>query len=434
MTKVLCIGYYDKFSRFFLQIKKQFTEDNRGVHMTILSTYLSGFLYSFIRFQGGEWISAKAWIRALKYKKIHQKYLSEDVVYKGININELLDNYQLQSKHLKWQAMAYVDIFEKKLKNIDVLLMIGDLRLPFEIAKKIARQNNIPIYFLEQGPFSTTFVDQKGVNANAGIRGYSPNNQYDDLKKEIVQYFLNRSKKTQYRRSPFYRGLDYLLELLFAKTILFPPDLKIDNPLLKNSSKLVAHKFFEADKHTQKNIFLLICQVPFDVNMTHHSPHYNNHTDILTDVHQNLPENSILIVREHPVYSGKYEEGFYRYILAHENIYIDKNKDFNTVLDSVNAVIVNNSTVGLEAISRKKNVLVLANSYYDSSDICLKMNDKNELRKLLKELLFYQPDNKKITDFLYYFFSKQVVEGFITDKEAIASDAIFTRIFKHYKN
>ena len=430
---VLCIGYYDKFSRFFLQIKKKLKQQNLLLKLTIESTYFSGFLYGFIRFQSGGWISMNAWLKVWRNQQNYQKHLAKNTIYKGFNIDELFLNQHV-TNYLKCQAMAYIDLFEKKLQNIDTLLMIGDLRLPFEIAKKIAFKNNIPVYFLEQGPFATTFIDTNGVNANANIRGYKPDSAYNKNKKDKVTVLLNRTKYKKYHRLPVYRGLDYLLELLLKKTLFFPPDLKIDHPLFKNSSKQIAEKIFKATEHPNKNVYLLICQVPYDVNMTHHSPHYNNHFDILRDVHQNLPENSILIVREHPVYSGKYEDTFYQYIVSHENIYTDSNKNFTDVLNAADAVIVNNSTVGLEAISHNKNVLVLANSYYDDSEICLKMNNRNELKELLKEVLNYQPDQNKIIDFLHQFFTKQVVEGFITDKKLIAADTVFQRIFEYYKH
>ena len=103
-------------------------------------------------------------------------------------------------------------------------------------------------------------------------------------------------------------------------------------------------------------------------------------------------------------------------------------------LNNVNAVIVNNSTVGLEAIAHNKAVLTLGNSYYDESNICLKMYEKKMLKNLLVEVLSYQPDKVKVINFLYYFFTEQVVEGYITDSKLIAASNVLKKISLNYKN
>ncbi|WP_152593092.1 hypothetical protein [Jejuia pallidilutea] len=42
--------------------------------------------------------------------------------------------------------------------------------------------------------------------------------------------------------------------------------------------------------------------------MIYHSPHFSNHFDIVSSVYKNLPANSSLIIREHPLYQNKYEK------------------------------------------------------------------------------------------------------------------------------
>ena len=45
---ILCIGYYDKFSRFFLEIKKELKKKDENLKFTILSIHFSGFIYFLI--------------------------------------------------------------------------------------------------------------------------------------------------------------------------------------------------------------------------------------------------------------------------------------------------------------------------------------------------------------------------------------------------
>lgn len=431
---ILCIGYYDKFSRFFLQIENELKQQYKGVEISIESTYLSGFLYSFVRRKSGSWISCNAWYKALKNKSFYEQQILNNAAYKGFDIEQIIEKHTSSDHTLRLQLMAYIDILETKVEKANLILMIGDLRLPFEVAKKIAEQKKIPIYHFEQGPFSTTLIDKKGVNANASIRGYTNDAPLTSEKQKFVDFFLQKTKSKKYNRSPIYRGLDYFLEFFLMKTSVFPPDIKINNSIFKKDyHSLNSKQFKPKNLMGHEKVYLLITQVPFDVNMTHHSPHYKNHTEILTNVHENLPNDSILVVREHPLYKGKYESSFYDYIKKSANIFVDNN-DLYVTLNNVNAVIVNNSTVGLEAIAHNKAVLTLGNSYYDESNICLKMYEKKMLKNLLVEVLSYQPDKVKVINFLYYFFTEQVVEGYITDSKLIAASNVLKKISLNYKN
>ncbi|MDR6301202.1 capsular polysaccharide export protein, LipB/KpsS family [Mesonia maritima] len=428
---VLCLGYYDKFSRFFIGIKNELEKNNPDLHFHIASIYLSGFLYSYFRGISSSALSFKAWYLTFLHRKKYQKIISSGKYYKEFDLNKLVKLYATNNrKNYLLLSLAYIDILEKKLEKVDLLLLIGDLRLPVEIAKILAQRNNIPTYYIEQGPYHTTFFDKKGVNANASIRGFKIYNKEDLKEKEkFVASFMNRDKNEKYARSPFYRGIDYVVEFLFKHTFILPPDLKIDNPVLNfHSKKLRSKCIHSTDKKIEKYVFLLICQVPFDVNMTHHSPFYKNHFQLLKDVHINLPENCSLVVREHPVYKKKYGKEFYEYILENKNISLDIHTNFQEALQTSEVIIVNNSTVGIEAIAQGKTVITLANSYYDSSNICLKLEKKENLKLLLQESLSYKINNQNITNFLYEFFKNCLIKGFITNKNLQAAKKIAIKL------
>ena len=434
--KVVCIGYYDKFARFFIGIKKQLTTKHPQVQFRILNIYFSGYFYALLRFIPSSFISYRALTKSFLQRKKYKKILSEYSNYKGFSIEELTQNYYRQHNKtaIQLQALAYIDLLEKKIKNIDYLLLIGDLRLPFEIARKFAQQNNISTYYIEQGPYQTTFFDQKGVNANASVRFFNSSDETNLVEKEeFIQDFIQRKKNRKYNRSPIYRGIDYLLEALLNKTPFLPPDLKIDYKLFGNNNTSSLKNSTQTELVFDQT-YLLICQVPFDVNMTHHSPFYSNHYQILLDVHKNLPEKSKLIIREHPVYKGKYSAKFYEYLETHENIFLDTNSGFDECLQAADVVIVNNSTVGLEAIEHKKTVITLANSYYDASGICLKLNKKEDLKELLKEALQYKINETKRINYLFHLFKNHLLEGYITDRNLPAAKTIANYLSKEFNS
>lgn len=172
-------------------------------------------------------------------------------------------------------------------------------------------------------------------------------------------------------------------------------------------------------------------QVPMDVNMIYHSPNFKNHYSILKDIYENLPKNSKLILREHPIYKGKYEKELYKYAKSN-NLSFDTNANLKESLNMTDVVIVNNSTVGIEAIAYKKPVVVLGDTYYDYPEICIKYNKENQLKDVLKKAIAFKPKEQFINIFLYTFFFNHLIDGFITDKNLNASDIIAKKVIDYY--
>lgn len=435
---VLCIGYYDKFSRLFLGVKKHLKSNYPTAKFTVDSMYFSGYLYTLVRGQKGNWLSLKAWRLAKRNKKKYNEFLATSHLYKSFDLDKLANSIfnakHHQGEELLRQVMAYIDILEQKMVGVDMLILIGDSRLPFEIVKQMAKRLPIKTYHVEQGPFNTTILDEKGVNANLSVRGYIPKTSISKSEEQQAYKTLRTHKNKKYFRNPIYRGLDYMIEFFIMNTSIYPADLKIDFSILSKQKLDLDFKRFITEEHTDKNIFLFACQVPFDVNITHHSPYFKKHVAILKEVYYNLPDNSILIVREHPIYKNQYEEEFYDFIRNNEGIYLDKDLSLNQALVLVNVVIIVNSTVGLEAITQLKSVLVLGNSYYDSSTICKKYSEESEMQELLVEALSYTPDKNAVLDFINYLQEKSLITGFITDKGTAVAQTIANKIILDLEN
>lgn len=434
---VLCIGYYDKFSRLFLHIEKHLKNKFPTINFTVDSMYLSGFLYTLIRRKKGSWLSLKAWRLAKRNKKKYNHLLASSHLYKSFDLNKLINRVFNAKYHKKEellrQAMAYIDILEQKLIGIDILLLIGDSRLPFEIATQLAKNLDIKIFYIEQGPFQTTILDTKGVNANLSVRGYQTKETITEKQKQQAYTTLTRKKNKKYFRNPIYRGLDYIIELFIKNTPLYPADLKIDFSVLNKQKAEIKFKQFKKNEHLGKNIFLFACQVPFDVNITHHSPYFKTHVEILKEIYCNLPPNSILLVREHPIYKNQYGEEFYSIIRENQGVFLDNTFSLNQILNLSNVIIVVNSTVGLEAITQYKPVLVLGNAYYDSSGICVKYSSDNSMQNFLMDTLNYTPNKSAVLNFINHLQKQSLLTGFITEKNTSISTNIAKKIISEYE-
>jgi capsular polysaccharide export protein len=428
--KVICLSTLDKFSRFYLDIERELKAKSKtDISLKVFSLYLSGFLYTLIRLKYSSWISVKAWVLAQRKKKLYSEIINSQNTYKSIKFNDYYVFHKALSKktsikYLQLQTLAYIDIFDAifSKEQPDYLISIGDSRLCIEIAIALAKSKEIKVFYIEQGPFNTTFFDNEGVNANISIR--TKENLVNHTNTDVATKSERSTKK--YNRSPIYRGLDIVLMSLFENTFIYPPDLKYSDLNSYRSKR----SYSKLDHIKKEQRALLILQVPLDVNMIYHSPNYKSHTEIIESVYTNLPKSLKLVVREHPLYVNKYEAPLYEFI-SKNNILIDNSTPLNAALDLAKIVIVNNSTVGIEAIFNNKTVVVLGNAFYDNKDICLKLEEKKELSNILEKAIDYIPNKSKIDTFKNELHSTVLLKGAITDKSLVSSKTIANHLLAY---
>ncbi|OBQ55553.1 hypothetical protein JJL45_07255 [Tamlana sp. s12] len=432
---VTCIGYFDKHSRFYLDIRKELRKTRNNLSFKILSICFSGFLYNFIRYRSCQWPPLKVWIQASKNKKKYKEIINKTDVYDGINYKKLISyhinlNQNISETQLLLQCLAYIDFFKAYFRKhqTDTLILLGDSRLIIETCVAVAKKLEIKIFYVEQGPFNTTFFNDVGANANAVISETHTKASFSEIKQEVDKLISSVAPKKQ-KRSFIYRGFDFIFSILFEKTKLYPPDLKHTDtfPILFKRKK-EEHVIINPNN----NIILLILQVPMDVNMIYHSPYFNNHFSILKSVHENLPQKTQLVIREHPVYRGKYEKALYQYASKHD-IKFDNASSLKEALAYSNLVVVNNSTVGIEAISLKKSVVVLGKSYYNSTKICISYTPSENLSWILEKGLEFKLDDKNRYFFLYNLKHNNLIQGTINAKHLKASKIIAKKVLQRNK-
>lgn len=436
--KIVAIGFYDDSARFFLSIKQKIKVDNK-IKFKFLSLYFSGFLYWILRDNDTSFFSLKAWLNVFFNRKKYNKIIDSSDVYQRINLSDIIKyNYLLDNKNeklLKLQAISYIDLIAELLikEQPDVIIHDGDVsRMAIEIISIKAKELNIKCFYFEQGPFNTTIFDHIGVNANASIRNDNINDiDYSENINSKINSFINRKKEKKFKRNPVYRGSDYIIQFLFSKTKLVPIDIIMEAKTKINQNAYSLLSKYSSAVNTEKNVFLLILQVPFDVNMLYHSPFYSDHYSIVKDIFNKLPQDSILKVREHPLYKNKYETSLYEYML-NNNIFLD-DTELYTSIKNANVVIVNNSTVGIESIFMNKPTIVLGNAYYDRDDICLKLKDRSELNDLLLKSLLHTTNKVKIISFMNYFLFTFLIKGHFRDKELKMQDVIINKIGDTYE-
>lgn len=424
--QLICIGYYDKFSRLFIGIEKALKKDGLETSILIVSIYLSGFLFGWLRFKKSLIAPFAAWRLAKKQKQKYFKIIEEGDYYRSINFKELI-KYHLKINNLDFQeslqiqALSYIDLyFDLFIKNKpNAILVIGDSRLAIESAIAVAKKLNIKILYLEKGPFNTTIIDKQGVNANASIKNYLKTNSLTNQLNRNIDWIHQKSK--DYLRSPLYRLIDMIFDVLFKNSSFYPPDLaNTDVNRLKIRHKDLNNGRLNIQNNKLK--YLLIFQIPNDVNFILHSPYFENHFELLKSVYINLPDNAELIVREHPLYKGLYGDDLYSY-LNEQGILLESNNNLNDAFRNADVIIVNNSTSGLEAIANFKTLVVLGDAYYAHPDVCLVYNGKN-LKQLFEKSINFRVNHQYCKSLLNLIKEQLLVDGSITDKELKCADSI----------
>ncbi len=429
--KILAIGYYDDFARFFLAIKQALKASEKSVEFRYLSLYLSGFLYFLLRLQPVVFLPLVVRLRVLRYKKKYQKIATAGT-YQGIDLNAIIRYHLLLDESareaLLLQAIGYIDYYQHYLAKYspDLLLLSGDSRMSVQILDQLAKQKRIKTYYFEQGPFATTTWDSAGVNANASIRHLKSFPAVANAEKAVIP-FLHRKRPPTYKRNPIYRASDYAYQAIFARVGLLPADIKMEKEAQCTAAAYSALGVNTARE--REKTFLLVLQVPYDVNMVFHSPLYDNHADIVQDVFNNLPTGYRLLVREHPLYKGHYEDNLYAFMQANA-IEMD-GLDLAESMQLADAIVVNNSTVGIEAIAINKPVVILGNCYYDSAGIALKLARREELPLLLTQATSYQVDGDKVMQFLHYFLFAFLIEGHFRDQILVAPKTIASELLSN---
>ncbi|ELB2841362.1 hypothetical protein QNE53_004724 [Vibrio alginolyticus] len=119
-------------------------------------------------------------------------------------------------------------------------------------------------------------------------------------------------------------------------------------------------------------------------------------------------------MREHPLFKGQYDEELYFLVESSHNVIISNNDRLDDAINSSELTIVNNSTVGLEALFLNSPLVVLGNSYYDNPKFVYKYNG-NGLDKLILKAISEPIDNLVVTERLNYLFNEHFIDGHFRD-------------------
>lgn len=327
-------------------------------------------------------------------------------------------NVNLQER-IEIQAIKYIDYFEELFNqsNFDLVLIWGEGRIITDVPVEFAKRNKIKTIFFEQGPYGTLLIDKSGVNYNSSFNKADYDSSPEN-KAALVKEFINRRSEQKYYDKNKLKYINKISDFLWMAPPIFARKyFPIDTQTFESFGGKISEAFnrlFRKNNasylpnETQKFI-LLALQVPWDAQMILHSPNFNSITEMVEEVINSLPSEYELIVKEHPLYVGKYEKSLYDVLNNYQNVKIINNTPLNVLIDNAEVVIVNNSTVGIEALANYSKVITLGNAFYNNDKVLWKFESGMDLHKLISKVINSDINTNEIDKFLYDLFFNYLI-------------------------
>ena len=336
-------------------------------------------------------------------------------------------------------ARKYLSFYESISSiNNTSCVVIGDVRLFSSTAKYISKVSGLNVFYFEPGPFGTMIFDKIGVNKNMEIANDSLNKMKNlvDHETDYLDEFYSSKREVKYFENDLFAYLRKIPDVLYSvppkclSKYLYP-EIQTGETLVDSIPYLLGRIFSSKKKHDKKNIsmygnFIVFpLQVPCDVQIIMNSPYFRTIQEMIFSVYESLPDGYNLVIREHPMNKGRYDKDIYKFIDKNSNIYLDNDNDLWELVERSKLVVVNNSTVGIEALKYDTEVLVLGETYYHQVVHVYKGGD---LSKAIGEAIDNYISRNDKNAYLSYIYSYFLIKDNYKNKEYYNLDKMLARI------
>ncbi|MCR8696657.1 MULTISPECIES: capsule biosynthesis protein [Campylobacter] len=311
--------------------------------------------------------------------------------------------------------------------NIDIVFLFGDCRFYHKIAIKIAKGLGIDVYVFEEGYLRPGFITMEYYGVNNHSRMPRDREFYDNYSPK-TKPFTVKSTST-YGLMAWWATQYYLVSNIFY--FLYPHYIhhRDFSPIkegfygIRNLIRKIKYKFTERDLNGRfegelsEKYYFVALQTHDDFQVRTHSRFRTMESFIeyiISSFSRYAPKDTILIFKHHPMDRGK--KNYNSYIRYLAKIYrVDGrimavfDAHLPTIIKNSKAVILINSTVGLNALSYSKPVICLGKSMYDIKGLTTKDLNLDKFwsiqspvdKELYSKFRAYLIDNTQITGSYY---------------------------------
>ena len=424
--RLLVTAFYRDSARYFVELAKH-VEQTRNIDVTLEAVSIYPCAQKFFDDNGIKSTYAPAIPSAEPMRLLT---LDEELTKELISFHSKTYRYFGQDRDEDLAAVAsnYISFLDKVFREgqFDRTIVFGSSRLLSKAVAHIAQKHHVPVLYFEQAPFGRTILNPGGVGSKMAI---PLPHKHEGGNITSVSIHGGRSDKAHYWK---FEKKTLALRLTQAHTILqsfqprvlqtiLAPDL-YTSPfilLLKRAlaKRRLRYTLGPGPTSTPGCVISLFLQTPIDAQFFEESPIYGDFTQMVKDVIWACPQGHKLIIREHPEHLGCYSQILYDLIEASPNATLDNSTPFDELLTKSELVIVNNSTVGFQALAIGKKVLVLGNAFYSGKGITYDLSDRAELPALVMRALRDPSNPDRARDFVAYMMNDVFFSGYFQDRD-----------------
>ena len=233
--------------------------------------------------------------------------------------------------------------------------------LPVNILSRLANEKDLPVFYLERGLLpETVVVDSVGVNYGSHIAGD---------KWQRVHAPVPDSKENELA-DRFCRQLEE------CRATIVPSGRDMEDGNIRTELGIPA----------DASVLLFALQIEKDSNIISYSPFYKSMPEIISDLAEVVEriEKLYVIIKPHPEDKDRLEE---LRKLCSDKLFISPDYGLQPLFNVADLVMAVNSTVGLEALTRRKQVIVLGKAVYGEKGFTFDLNSPERLEQTIREAL-----------------------------------------------
>jgi len=236
------------------------------------------------------------------------------------------------------------------------------------VISKIAAEERVPVFYLERGllPYRAV-IDPDGVNYGSHIAG-------DKWRQLEVPYPDEKEIELADRFCCF---------LQEREATIVPSGWRKSETDIR----------LESDIPPDASVLFFPLQIEKDSNILNYSPFYKTMPEIILDLAKIVEknENLYVIIKPHPEDQGRFE---HLKNLCSSKMFISNDYNLDSLFKLTDVVVVVNSTVGLEALTRGKQVVVLGKAIYGEKGFTFDLDHPEKLEETIFQAL--EAANKRI--------------------------------------
>ncbi len=328
-----------------------------------------------------------------------------------------------------------VDVFKRVKFFFQIILKENDVSLVISegvsnsflyLAYEQARANNIPYFGFMAARIPYHFNIHTDITGNMVLRNNQAPEEYL-LPDAIPDYMKNSQFGGLFQRKYFLLTMSFYKEMIRFLFLRSFHSLEVGNTksylfkvykiairrILSDIYYRKILKVYQADIKFQSAKVYVVYPLHFypEASTSIMAKYYDgNEINLIKNLAFSLPENCILVVKEHKSNVGNNSLRFYKKIKQLPNVVLlDPYYNLKDNLENFDAVVTLTSTVGFEALTKKVPVYVLGEVFFQNYPGCEKVNSYFELEEKVKSLQKKQVSGSKNETFNLY--SKMCFEG-----------------------